>query len=193
MAHHHIATVAKNYFSNGGGMRQGLVTLFTGDGRGKTTAAVGTAVRAAGHGLRVLIVFFMKGPDFVHGETLALESVPGITTRSFGAHGWVVPGTDNTEHRLRAEEAFDFASSAVSSGSYDLIVLDEIIGAADFGLLSRASLFRFIEEKPSGLELIMTGRGAFSGLIDAADEVTEMKSIKHPYEKGIVARAGIDY
>lgn len=173
--------------------RQGLVTVFTGDGRGKTTAAIGTALRAAGHGLRVLIVFFMKGPDFIHGEASALGTIPNVTLRYFGSPGWVIPEGDNAAHRLKAQEGFAFAADQVASGNYDLAVLDEAVSAVKFGLLPLEAVIQFIKAKPAGLELILTGRGAPAELTELADLVTEMKCIKHPFERGIAARAGVDY
>jgi cob(I)alamin adenosyltransferase len=172
---------------------QGLVSVFTGDGRGKTSAAVGTAVRAAGYGLKVLMVFFMKGPDYTHGEVNALNYFPGITVRSFGERGWSKPGQDNTAHRLKAEEAIEFASASMRSHKYDVVVLDEVISAVAFGLLPVGAMTRFIAEKPAGMELILTGRDAPSEIIEKADLVTEMRNVKHPFDKGIPARAGIDY
>ena len=173
--------------------RQGLITLFTGDGRGKTTAAIGTAVRAAGHGLRVLVVFFMKGPDFNHGEVAALKKVPNITLRSFGESGWAMPGKDNTAHRLKAAEALSFAAAALSSGNYDVMVLDEAVSAVSFGLLPAEAVTRLMDAKPEALELILTGRGAAVEIVEKADLVTEMRNVKHPFDRGVKARAGIDY
>ncbi len=173
--------------------RQGLVTVFTGDGRGKTTAAMGTALRAAGHGLRVLIVLFMKGPDFIHGELSALKTVPNVTVQGFGAPGWAQPHGDNAPHRLKAEEALAFSEEKISSGGYDVAVLDEAVSAVTFGLLPLGGIINLVKTRPPGLELILTGRSAPAELIELADLVTEMKSIKHPFERGITARAGIDY
>jgi cob(I)alamin adenosyltransferase len=173
--------------------RQGLITLFTGDGRGKTTAAIGTAVRAAGHGLRVLIVFFMKGPDFDRGEVAALKTVPNVTLRSFGESGWAMPGKDNTAHRLKASEALSYAAGALSSGSYDVMVLDEAVSAVSFGLLPEDAVTRLMDTKPDGLELILTGRGASAEMMKKSDLVTKMRSVKHPFDRGVPARPGIDY
>jgi len=173
--------------------RQGLVTVFTGDGRGKTTAAIGTTLRAAGHGLRVLVVLFMKGPNFVHSETIALRAFANVTLQSFGAPGWAIPGRDNTVHQLKAAEALAFITGQIASQNYDLIVMDEVISAVHFGLLPEEAVVQLIKTKPLGLELIMTGRGATAKVIESADLVTEMKCIKHPFERGIAARAGVDY
>jgi len=173
--------------------RQGLVTVFTGDGRGKTTAAIGTALRATGCGLRVLIVFFMKGPDFTHGEIVALKDMALVTVRSYGAPGWAIPGHNNTNHELQATQALAYATDEIASGKYDVAVLDEVLNAASLGLLSWEALTHILSTKPAGLELILTGRDVPAELIERADQVTEMRNIKHPYERGILARPGIDY
>jgi len=173
--------------------RQGLVTVFTGDGRGKTTAAMGTALRAAGHGLRVLVVLFMKGPDFIPGELSALRTMPHVTVQQFGAPGWVMPGGDYTAHQHKANEALAYCAREISSGNYDVAILDEAVSAVALGLIPPDVITKLITTRPEGLELILTGRGASSKLIELADLVTEMKSIKHPFERGITARAGIDY
>jgi cob(I)alamin adenosyltransferase len=187
------SSLAQNKPAVGARPRQGLITIFTGDGRGKTTAALGTALRAAGHGLKVLVVFFMKGPDFVHGEISSLKRVSLITLRSFGARGWAKPAKDNAAHKREAAEALGFAAGVIYSQGFDVVVLDEIISAVSFGLLPADAVIRLMADKPEGMELILTGRGATAAMVEKADLVTEMKSVKHPLEKGIMAREGIDY
>ncbi len=172
---------------------QGLVSIFTGDGKGKTTAAMGSAVRASGHGLGVFIVFFMKGENYVHGEVKALSQLANVTTASFGQKGWVDRTNVKPEHRERAGSALAAASEAIKSGSYDLVVLDEITIAIDYGLIGLDEVVKLINSKPRGVELILTGRSATPGLIEAADLVTEMVMIKHPYTRGVKARPGIEY
>ncbi len=173
--------------------RQGLITIFTGEGRGKTSAAIGTAVRATGHGLRVLLVFFMKGRMFTHGEMLALSGFPGITLASFGQKGWVKRDEANLGHREQALQAMAYAQEGMLSGRYELVVLDEIIGAIDWGLLTTEEVVSLLKEKPAGVDLILTGRNAPPALVEMAQVVTEMRCVKHPYAQGIAARAGIDY
>jgi cob(I)alamin adenosyltransferase len=175
------------------GVRQGLITIFTGDGRGKTSAAIGTAVRAAGHGLRVCLVFFMKGDLFPHGEMLALANISGITLAAFGQDGWVKREEDNPEHRAQALQAMDYACSAMNSGNFDLIILDEVLSATDWSLLTLSEVVSLLAQKPYNVDLILTGRNAPAELIALADVVTEMQCIKHPFDRGIQARAGIDY
>ncbi len=173
--------------------RVGLVTIFTGDGKGKTTAAIGTAVRAAGHGLRVFIVFFFKGKMFAQGEVKSLSQLPGVTTVSFGTTEWVKKGITNSEANAQAKKALEAAQSAVSSGRYDLVIMDEINSALDFGLIALDDVLGLIQSRPSHIDLILTGRNADKRVIDKADVVTEMVKVKHAYDCGVSAREGIDY
>ncbi len=171
----------------------GLVSIFTGDGKGKTTAAIGTAVRAAGHGLRVFIVFFMKGRGYVHGEFAVLAKLPNVTIASFGQRGWADKDEVKPEHREQAGLALASAREAIQGGSYDLVVLDEVNVAITSKLIELDEVLRLINDKPRNVELILTGRNADPRLVQRADLVTEMQMIKHPYAKGIKARKGIDY
>lgn len=172
---------------------KGLVSIFTGDGKGKTTAAIGTVVRAAGHGLRVFIVFFMKGGDYVHGEFAILSKLPNVTMASFGQRGWVSKGEVKPEHKVQAGLALARAREVMLSGSYDLVVLDEVNVAIASKLVELDEILKLIKDKPQDVELILTGRYADPKLVQRADLVTEMLMIKHPYAKGIKARKGIDY
>jgi cob(I)alamin adenosyltransferase len=174
-------------------LSQGLVSIFTGDGKGKTTAAVGTVVRAAGHGLRTFIVFFMKGENYVYGEINILSQLPNVTLASFGQKGWVDKDNIKPEDREKAGLALATAREAMLSDNYDLIVLDEINIAIDFGLIELDEVINFINDKPKNVELILTGRNVDTKLVKMADLVTEMLMIKHPYTRGIKARRGIDY
>lgn len=174
-------------------LSQGLVEIFTGDGKGKTTAAVGAAIRAAGHGLRVFIVFFMKGRDYVHGEEKILSKLPNVTIASFGQRGWVSKGEVKPEHKKQAGLALASAREAMLNGSYDLVVLDEVNVAIDSKLVELNEMLKLIKDKPQNVELILTGRYADPKLVQEADLVTEIQMIKHPYAKGIKARKGIDY
>ncbi len=171
----------------------GLVSVFTGDGKGKTSAAIGTVVRAAGHGLRVFIVFFMKGGDYIRGEENILSKLPGITMAGFGQRGWVPKGEVKPEHKEQAGLALDSARHAIHSGNYDLVVLDEVNVAVASKLIESDEVLKLIDDKPRNVELILTGRHADPELIKRADLVTEMLMVKHPYTRGIKARKGIDY
>ncbi len=174
-------------------LEQGLVSIFTGDGKGKTTAAIGTAVRAAGHGLRVFIVFFMKSEDYLYGEANALSKLANITMTSFGHKGWVNKDNVKLEHKEQARLALAAAREAIHSGNYDLVVLDEVNVAINYKLISLDEVGKLIKDKPQNVELILTGRYAEPKLVQMADLVTEMLMIKHPYTRGIKARRGIDY
>jgi len=173
-------------------LRRGRVQIFTGDGKGKTTAAIGTVIRALGHGLRVYIVYFMKG-DYPYGERSILSQLPNVTMASFGSRGFADPANIKPEEKEQAKRALAAAREAMFSGSYDLIVLDEVNLAVAWNLVELDEVLKFIEDKPPDVELILTGRRADSKLVKAADLVTEMLKIKHPYDKGVAAREGIEY
>ena len=171
---------------------KGLVQLFTGNGKGKTSAALGTIIRALGHGLRVYIVYFMKG-DYPYGERRILSKLPGVKMVSFGQKGFVDRANIKPEEKEQARLALAAAREAMLSGNYDLIVLDEINVAAAWKLIEPNEVVKLINDKPQNVELVLTGRGADAELIERADLVTEMVKIKHPYDKGMKARKGIEY
>jgi len=171
---------------------RGLVLVFTGEGKGKTTSALGDVVRAVGHGLKVCIVFFMKG-DYPYGERNTLKQMPNVTVLSFGHEDFVDPKNVKPYQIEEAEKAFRSARDEVMSGKYDMVVLDEINVAVFFNLIKIEDVLKLIDEKPRKLELILTGRRADAQLIEKADLVTEMLKIKHPYDQGIPARKGIEY
>lgn len=171
---------------------KGLVQLFTGNGKGKTTAALGTILRAVGHGLKVFIVFFMKG-DYAYGEYDTLAKLPDVEISSFGFRRLTDPTNIKPEEKEEARLALAAARQAVTSGNYDLVVLDEINVALGWGLIEPEEVIQLIKAKPPHVELILTGRYADSRLIEMADLVTEMVKVKHPFDKGIKARKGIEY
>lgn len=171
---------------------KGLVQIFTGNGKGKTTAALGTILRAAGHGLKVFIVFFMKG-DYEYGEFSALPKLPNIEIRKSGFRQFTDPLNIKPEEKEQAESALAAAGKAILSGSYDLVVLDEVNVALEYNLIELDEVIKLIEDKPPHVELILTGRYADDRLIEMADLVTEMVKVKHPFDKGIKARKGIEY
>ena len=171
---------------------KGLVHVFTGNGKGKTTAALGAILRALGHGLRAYIVFFMKG-DYPYGEFSTLSKLPNIDMASFGFRHLTDPANIKPEEIEQAKLALSAARKAVLSGSYDLAVLDEVNVAVALGLIELGEVIKLIGDRPPNVELILTGRYADSKLIAMADVVTEMVKIKHPYDEGILARKGIEY
>jgi cob(I)alamin adenosyltransferase len=172
--------------------RKGLVQVFTGNGKGKTTAALGTVLRAAGHGLRVFIVFFMKG-SYDYGEYSTLLKLPNVDIASFGFRRLTDPTNIKPEEMEQARLALASARDAVISGDYDLVVMDEVNVALGFELLQLDEVVKLIRDKPPDVELILTGRYADAKLIEMADLVTEMVKVKHPFDKGIKARKGIEY
>ncbi|OIP98415.1 cob(I)yrinic acid a,c-diamide adenosyltransferase [Candidatus Wirthbacteria bacterium CG2_30_54_11] len=169
----------------------GLVHLYTGPSKGKTTAALGLAVRASGHGRRILIIQFMKGRTD-YGELRALRFLPSTEIVQFGQPDFVFKDNIQPKDREEAARGLAFVREAMKEG-YDLLILDEIVCAVDFGLLEVAAVVDCVRSKPAGLELVMTGRNAPPALIDLADYVTNMQEIKHPYTKGIQAREGVEY
>ncbi len=170
----------------------GLVQVLTGDGKGKTSAALGAVLRAVGHGLRVYLVFFMKG-SYPYGEFSSLRNLPNVGWASFGFNCLTNPAKVRSEEVEQAELALSAAREAVLSGRYDLVVLDEVNVAAAWKLISMEDLVKLIRDKPPQVELVLTGRYADPRVIELADLVTEMVKIKHPYDKGTLARKGIEY
>jgi len=172
--------------------RPGTVQLYTGDGKGKTTAAFGLALRAAGHGRRVLILQFMKGSER-YGEVLAARRLAGVAVEQYGRDDFVRRGAPTAEDRRLAAAGMARARQAVASGDYDLVILDELNVAVAYGLVPEDDVLALIKGKAAALELVLTGREAPPALIEAADLVTEMKEIKHPYQRGVKAREGVEY
>jgi cob(I)alamin adenosyltransferase len=171
---------------------KGLVLVFTGNGKGKTTAALGTVLRAAGHGWKIYIVFFFKGKRD-SGEFTALSKLTDVVISRFGLKPFTDPKNIKPEEKDQGRKAFAAARKAVMSGDYDLVVLDEINIAVRYNLVTPDEVIELIKEKPSNVQLVLTGRYADNGVLEAADLVTEMVNIKHPFEKGIKARKGIEY
>ncbi len=170
----------------------GLVQIYTGDGKGKTTAALGLALRAAGHGMRTYIGQFMKGQDY--GELAGARLLaPYLTIEQYGRPSFVHLHRATPQDVRLAHEGLEKARAAMQSGDYAIVVLDEVCVALHFGLLEVGEVLAFLEEKPKGVELVLTGRRAPEELVARADLVTEMREVKHPYQQGIPARRGIEY
>lgn len=174
--------------------RKGLILINTGPGKGKTTAAMGTALRAVGNGMRVLMLQFLKG-SWHYGELDAVKAFgENFVMRQMG-RGFVKIGgaeTDPEDIRL-VEEAWAEARTAILSGEWDLVVLDEINYAISYGMLDPAQVAATLKEKPEMVHVILTGRNAHPSLVEIADTVTEMRQVKHAYEKGVLAQKGIEY
>lgn len=172
-------------------LERGCVQVYTGNGKGKTTAALGLAFRALGRGLRVCFFQFIKGSG-TYGEHLLGEKLaPQLTMIRCGRPGWVNT-KDITADRQAAQEGLEQARLLLTSGEYDLVVLDEINGAAGFGLIDVDQILELIRLKPERVELVLTGRNAADQIIEAADLVTEMRDVKHYYRAGVPARTGIE-
>lgn len=174
--------------------RNGLILVNTGDGKGKTTAALGMAFRAWGQGMKVLVLQFIKG-GWKYGELKAAEKLgPNFEMRQMGEGFIKGPGDQSLEeHRHAAAEALEAAKTEISSGKYDLIILDEILYAIHYGLVALDDALELMAKKPDRLHLVLTGRNAPPEIIEQADLVTEMKEIKHHYNKGIPAQKGIEF
>jgi len=172
------------------GMTRGYVHVYTGDGKGKTTAALGLALRAAGHGMQVYIGQFMKGQRY--GELDALQGHPKITIEQYGDARCLHRDEITPEHVAQAHRGLERARVAMRSGRYDVVVLDEINVAIWFGLLTSEEALAFLDERPEQVEVILTGRRAPPELIERADLVTEMREVKHYYQQGVAARDGIE-
>lgn len=174
---------------------KGLVVVYTGNGKGKTTAAMGLALRASGYGKKVLVVQFVK--VWFTGEKGGFEHIPNVEFIQAGKGFYKILGDSlpETEHVDAAKMALELAEAKISSGEYDVVVLDEVIGAVTGGLLPLEALLELIDSKPPKLDLVLTGHRAkeLPALIDRADLVTEMVKIKHPYDAGILAKKSIDY
>lgn len=171
---------------------KGLVYVYTGDGKGKTTAALGLALRAAGHGLKVLIIQFMKKqPNTGEIKALSATDLP-ITIKQFGRRGFFRSGTHEPADIRMAQRGLQYFKEAMDSGAYDIIVLDEINMAVYFGLVSEDEVIDLIQSRTSHLHLILTGRKATKKIMDLADLVTEMKEVKHYYHKGVNAQKGLE-
>jgi len=177
--------------------KRGLLIIHTGKGKGKTTAALGLALRAWGGSARVLILQFIKGGQNC-GELAALEKIAAlsglgkISLKRCGLGFTKSDGENFPEHRAAAQEALNQAKDAFAA-DWDMIILDEINYAVDFGLISKEELLALIKLRPASLHLVLTGRNALPEVIELADLVTEMTEIKHPFAKGVKAQEWIEY
>ncbi|GAB63701.1 MAG: cob(I)yrinic acid a,c-diamide adenosyltransferase [Candidatus Jettenia sp.] len=178
-------------------MGNGLILVNTGDGKGKTTAALGLGLRATGHGMKVLMLQFIKGAWHT-GELEAMKRLePGFRIVQLGL-GFIrkegLPGTPYTDEIIEnAKVSWDYAKQEIFSDLYDVVILDEINNMTSYGLLDAEDILAALKERPKRLHVILTGRNAHSKIIELADIVTEMHDIKHCYKKGIKAQKGIEF
>ncbi|MGB9681819.1 MAG: cob(I)yrinic acid a,c-diamide adenosyltransferase [bacterium] len=174
-------------------MQKGLVEIYTGDGKGKTTAAFGLVLRALGRDKKVIIFQFLKPPVPLSGEVIALKKAyPDLEIIQGGRNRFVI-GNPEKEDILLAKELLNKIILAVSSGRYDIIVIDEVFPAYRSGVISIDDIKEIIDKKTPNTELILTGRGAPEEILQEADLITEMRKIRHPYDKGVKAREGIEF
>lgn len=170
---------------------RGTIQLYTGNGKGKTTAALGAALRAVGHGRRVAMIQFMKGR--LYGELAAAAKLEGFTIEQHGRDEFVDPKHPERVDIELAEKGWRRAEELVRESRVDMLILDEINVAIAFGLIPLERVVAFVREKPLALELVLTGRYAAKELVELADTVTEMREIKHHFNAGVAARKGIEY
>jgi len=173
-------------------LSRGLMQVYTGDGKGKTTCALGLALRAVGQGFKVYLVQFLKGRDT--GEARAAARLaPDLTLKAFGRPVLVNLKSPAPEDLALAREALDLARELLAAGDHDLVILDEINVALAYGLVPLEEVLEMLKQRPSWVEVVLTGRGAPPELIALADLVTEMRPVKHYYEAGVPGRRGIEW
>jgi cob(I)alamin adenosyltransferase len=175
-------------------VRRGLIIVNTGPGKGKTTAAMGTALRAVGQGMKVLMLQFLKG-SWHYGELDAVKAFGDNFVMKQMGRGFVKVGgaePDPADVKM-VEEAWNESREAILSGKWDLVVLDEINYAISYGMLDPAKVVEALKQKPEMVHVILTGRNAHPTIVELADTVTEMRQVKHAYEKGVEAQRGIEY
>ncbi len=173
-------------------LERGLVQVYTGNGKGKTTASLGLALRAIGHGYKVFMLQFMKGSDY--GELLTAEKfLPNLIIVQSGLETFVDRNNPSPEDIRIAVQGLETAKKVVREGNYDLVILDEINVALDYKLIPLDDVIEMIRSKPDHVELILTGRSAPEEILKAADLITEMTLVNHPFYKGVDARQGIEY
>ena len=171
---------------------RGLVIVHTGDGKGKTTAALGMAFRAVGHHMRVLVIQFIKG-RWRTGEREAAKRFPGLLEIHPVGEGFTWNTQDPERDRRKVREGWNLMLEKLNTAPYDLLILDEINYAISYGYFPVEELLRFLENRPRHLHVVLTGRDAHPRVVEAADLVTEMRAVKHPFDKGIAGRKGIEF
>ncbi|PKQ28079.1 MAG: cob(I)yrinic acid a,c-diamide adenosyltransferase [Candidatus Anoxymicrobium japonicum] len=173
-------------------MERGLVQLYTGDGKGKTTAAIGLAMRAIGKGFKVLMVQFLKGRPY--GEILTAKMLPeNFKLVQYGLDTFVKKGETTPEDLELARAGLEFARNGIMNGEYDIVILDEVNVAVELGVLTASEVLPLIDERPDGVEVVLTGRYAPEEFCERADLITEMKKVKHYHDNGVPMREGIEF
>ena len=173
-------------------MKKGLIIINTGDGKGKTTAAFGLALRAMGHGKKALIIQFIKG-SWKYGESESFERFSDLMDFRIMGRGFTFKSEDIEKDKEKAMEAWRSAETAIHSGNHDLIILDEITYPLNYGMIPVSEVVDALLNRPKNLHVVLTGRNAPAELCDIADTITEMKAIKHHYKNGVKAQKGIEF
>lgn len=174
-------------------MRQGIIQVYTGDGKGKTTAAIGLATRAWGRGLKVKIFQFLKAPGGSGEHWAFLGLKPPLHIYPLGTGEFILNRPASPKEIALATDGWEQVEAAILSDTLDIVIVDELSQVINQGLLSLDKVLTVLKEKPARLELVLTGRDMPDEIIELADLVTEMKMVKHPYQKGLTAREGIEY
>lgn len=172
--------------------RLGLVQVYTGNGKGKTTAAMGLAFRAVGRGLNVIMIQFLK-PAKGYGEHMAADMLPGFTIEPMGSDHMCGREVTKEQDIEDTRRGIARAEEVLTSGEYDMVILDEAINSIRLGLMTPAQLIDLLERRAPHTEVVLTGRGVPQEIVDYADLVTEMTLVKHPFDRGVGARKGIEY
>lgn len=171
--------------------QKGLILVYTGDGKGKTTAALGVGLRAVGHGMKVFMLQFMKGQGET-GELASVKQLEGFEIEQAGRPNFIMDAPDAMDIEAAAA-GLQRAQEIIASQAYHMVILDEVNMAVKFGLLSEGDVLDLMKHKPSQLHLILTGRGATQAIMAKADLVSEVREIKHPYNEGIQAQKGLEF
>ena len=174
-------------------LKKGLVHIYYGDGKGKTSAALGLALRAIGHGLKVILIQLMKGRHWI-GEFKAQENIPNFIVKQYGTTSFINLYTPDSKDKERAVQGLLFAEQVMKQGVYDVVIIDESLYAVEYGLIPLSKLVEIVKNKPANVELVLTGgRDPPEELLRLADYVTHLVMEKHPYMDGVQARQGIDF
>lgn len=173
-------------------MQKGLLMVFTGDGKGKTTAALGMALRAMGHGMKVCVIQFIKG-SWQYGELEAVKRFSDLMAFHVTGRGFTWKSDDIEKDKASAREAWKKACGIIDAGRYEMVILDELTYLIHYGFLTEKAVLEKVTRRPGHQHLVITGRNASQGLVDAADLVTEMRAVKHPYQAGIKAQKGVEF
>lgn len=172
--------------------KKGLIIIYTGNGKGKTTAALGQALRTAGHGMKVCIIQFIKG-SWHYGELNAIRRFDDLIDFHVMGKGFTWKSENLEKDKKIARKGWQMAQAAIGSGQYQLVILDELTYLANYNMIDTQEIVKAIAAKPESLHVVITGRSAPQELLDIADLVTEMKAVRHPYELGIKAQKGIEF